>query len=155
MLKLFWAILVVSLVQPVLGYKNETEYLDARKFGALTRLVLKLRNDDGVCISNVQVNVLMGMNFREKSYSVEGVTDANGELVIQGKTTGNEIEIKATRVGFYSATKRLCFSKMGQEYAVKGGKWQPWNMVIELPMREIRSPVSLARFKGGRDRGNQ
>lgn len=112
--------------------------------GADARIVLKAIDDAGNPVAGASIHVLMGMNFRLKSYDIDGVTDTNGIFVVEGKTTGNEIEITATKDGYYiPSKKRLCFISLGNEHEVKDGKWQPWGMEIPLVFREVRSPVDL------------
>ena len=77
-------------------------------------------------VSNANVKVLMGMNFRENAYFVNGITGAKGQFVIEGKTTGNEIEISVTKDGYYNASKKLCLIKMGSEYAMLSGNHGAW-----------------------------
>ena len=110
----------------VFAHKKDPEYLKARRNGGELRIIVSAADDDGNAVSNASVNVLMGMNFREKAYFINGVTDAMGQFVIEGTTTGNEIEIEVTKDGYYKATKKLCLIKMGHEYEVRDGKWQPW-----------------------------
>lgn len=133
----------------VFAHKKDPEYLKARRIGGELRMIVSAADDDGNAVSNASVNVLMGMNFREKAYFINGVTDAMGQFVIEGTTTGNEIEIEVTKDGYYKATKKLCLIKMGNEYEVCDGKWQPWGMVLELPMRKVVKPIELFAFHDG------
>ena len=94
-------------------------------------------------MSNATVRVLMGMNFRERAYYINGFTSADGKFVIEGKTTGNEIEIDVTKEGYYQTSDKLCFISMGHEYDVKDGRWQPWGMELQLRLRVIRNPIVL------------
>ena len=105
--------------------------------GAKTRIVLKAVDDVGNPVEGASVHVLMGMNYRLNSYDIDGKTDTNGVFVIEGKTTGNEIEIKVTKDGWYRSQNKLCFIAMGHEHAVKNGKWQPWGMKVDLPLRRM------------------
>ena len=131
------------------AYKNDPEYLNAQRNGGELRMVLSATDDDGNAVSNASVKVLMGMNFREKAYYISGRTDGKGQFVVEGKTTGNEIEIEVTKDGYYRGRKRLCLIAMGNEFDVKDGRWQPWGMKAQIPMREVRNPVSLIKKKGG------
>jgi len=135
------AMIMVSL--PGLAYKKDPEYNKARRSGALAQMKLCISNDMGTPIHDASVHVLMGMNFREHSYNVEGKTDTNGLFVVEGKTTGNEIIIEVTKDGYYKSSQKLCFIKMGSEYEVSNGKWQPWGMAISMTLREVRAPVPL------------
>ena len=142
----FFAILIGTFTY---GRDVSPDFERAHIRGAKTRIVLKAVDDVGNPVAGASIHVLMGMNYRLKSYDIDGKTDTNGVFVIEGKTTGNEIEIKVTKDGWYRSQKKLCFIAMGHEHAVKNGKWQPWGMEIKIPMREVRNPVSLIKKKGG------
>ena len=134
---------VLMLSMSVFAHKKDPEYLKARRDGGDARIVLSIIGDEGLPVSNAIVRVLMGMNFRERAYYINGVTGANGEFVIEGTTTGNEIEIDVTKDGYYRTSYKLCFIAMGHEHDVKDGKWQPWSMEIQLKLRAIRNPIAL------------
>ena len=108
---------VASLL--LFAHKKDPDYLKARRSGGDARIVLSIIGDDGLPVSNATVRVLMGMNFRERAYYISGVTSANGKFVIEGKTTGNEIEIDVTKDGYYQTSEKLCFISMGHEYDIK------------------------------------
>ena len=125
------------------AHKTDPDYLNARRNGGDTRIVLSIIDDDGQPVSNAMVRALMGMNFRERAYYINGVTSATGKFVIEGKTTGNEIEIDVTKDGYYRTSNKLCFIAMGHEYDVKNGRWQPWGMELQLKLRAVRNPIAL------------
>ena len=133
------------------AYKKEPEYLHAKRSGAPTKIIVSTHNDEGMPISNATIKVLMGMQFREKAYFINGITDEQGQFIVEGVTKGNEIEITAEKDGYYSAFKKMSYIKMGQEHEVKDGKWQPWGLKISLPLREKCNPVALVRFYDGKD----
>lgn len=139
----------LTVAMSVFAHKKGPEYLKARRNGGELRMIVSAVDDDGNAVSNASVKVLMGMNFRERAYFVDGMTDARGQFVIEGKTTGNEVEIEVTKDGYYKASKKLCLVKMGSEYEVRNGKWQPWGMVLELPMRRVVNPVELIALHDG------
>ena len=137
----FFAILIGTFTY---GRDVSPDFERAQIRGAKTRIVLKAVDDVGNPVAGASIHVLMGMNYRLKSYDIDGVTDTNGIFVVEGKTTGNEIEITAMKNGYYQPSKeRLCFIGIGNEYEVKDGKWQPWGMEIPLVFREVRNPVKL------------
>lgn len=145
--KLFLVLCVcISSVVSAYGYNKDPDYRRARIKGAQARLVLRVADDEGHPVANASVHVLMGMNYRLKSYDIDGVTDTNGVFVVEGKTTGNEIEITVTKGGYYTSEKRMCFIGMGHEYAVKEGKWQPWGMNVGVVLREVRKQAKLLIF---------
>ena len=143
MKKLVFMMVVLTVVMPVFALKKDPEYLKARRNGGDTRIVLSIIGDDGQPVSNATVRVLMGMNFRERAYYINGVTSTDGKFVIEGTTTGNEIEIDVSKDGYYRTSEKLCFISMGNEYNVKDGRWQPWGMELQLRLRVIRNPIAL------------
>ena len=98
-------IAAISVAMPVFAHKKDPEYLKARRDGGELRMIVAAVDDGGNNVSNATVRVLMGMNFREKAYFVEGITDAKGQFAVEGITTGNEIEITVTKDGYYNASK--------------------------------------------------
>ena len=141
-------VVLVAIGMTSFAHKKDVDYLQARRNGADAKIVVSLVNDAGDPVSNAAVRVLMGMNFREKAYYINGTTDADGRFVIEGRTTGNEIEIDVVREGYYRGHKKLCLITMGNEYEVKNGRWQPWGMKVDVPMRVIKNPISLIKRKG-------
>ena len=138
-------LLTLGILITVQSYaiKKDPAYRDAKINGGDTRIVLSIIGDDDRPVSNATVRVLMGMNFRERAYYINGFTSADGKFVIEGKTTGNEIEIDVTKDGYYQTSDKLCFISMGHEYDVKDGRWQPWGMELQLRLRVIRNPIVL------------
>lgn len=142
---------LLALNFEALAYKKDPDFLEAERNGAETCIRLVAKTDEGVPVSNACVRVLMGMNFRERAYYIDGTTDTNGVFVISGKTTGNEIEIGVQKDGYYKATKKLSYIRMGREHEAKDGKWLPWGDVLNIPLREIKSPVALICHTAGFD----
>ena len=126
--------------------KKDPSYRDARRNGAMAKMELRIVNDDGVPIPYADVDVFMGMNFRPKGYSIAGRTDTNGVFIVKGKTCGDEIEIHASREGFYNSKRKICFAEMGAEHEVKDGKWMPYGGIELMRLREKRHPASLRQF---------
>ena len=143
MKKLVICLVAATASMLVVAHKKAPDYLKARRDGVNLRMILSAVDDYGSAVSNASVKVLMGMNFREKAYYINGTTDADGRFVIEGRTTGNEIEIDVVREGYYRGHKKLCLITMGNEYEVKNGRWQPWGMKVNIPMRKVKNPVSL------------
>lgn len=122
------------------------EFLQAMTKGAKARIPLKVIDDDGISVSSVKVRVRMGMNFEERSYWIDGVTDENGLFLVEGVTTGNKIAISLSKDGYYNSNRELHFIRMGSEHAVKDGKWQPWGKEEQIVLRKIRNPIELIRY---------
>ena len=143
MKSLAMALFAIAISAFAYGRDVSPDFERAHIRGAKTRIVLKAVDDVGNPVAGASIHVLMGMNYRLKSYDIDGVTDTNGVFVVEGKTTGNEIEITARKDGHYEVFKKLCFIAMGDEYEVKDGKWQPWGMELRLPLRRKLNPVNL------------
>lgn len=139
-------LIVLLMATSAFALKDDPEYLRARRSGGKVRLQIKILDDEGCVVTNAMIEVLMGMNFREKSYMVKGVSDFVGSLIVEGETTGNEIEINVRKEGYYDAVKKLCLIEMGHEYAVKDGCWQPWGIEVPLQLRKVRRPTDLVTF---------
>lgn len=145
------AITVVSMV--AVAQKRSPAYVDARRNGAEAQLKVRVVDNEGAIVSNANIRVFMGMNFRPKGYYLEGITDTSGVFVAEGKTCGDEISIDVMKDGYYSSSKKLSFAKMGEEYEVKNGKWLPYGATEVLRLRPIKNPISLVKhgFGMGKD----
>ena len=118
-------VIIVSIGSLLLfAHKKAPEYLKARRDGGDARIVLSIIGDDCQPVSNATVRVLMGMNFRERAYYINGVTSANGKFVIEGKTTGSEIEIDVPKdvsdIRSHLAQMQIVWSNSVQEAYVIG-----------------------------------
>lgn len=138
-------IICLTLMAPIclFALKNEPGYLAARRFGAQTSIRICVKDDLGSIVQGAAVSVFMGMNFRTDGYYVRGETDENGVFIAEGKTCGDEIEIKVSKEGYYSSKKTLCFIKKGLEHDVVEGKWQPFCNEERMILRQVGAPESL------------
>ena len=114
--------------------------------GAKVSMGIHVIDDDGVPVDKAKVHVLLGMNFREKANFIDGFTSTNGEFQIEGKTTGNEIEISVSKDGYYRSKVSLCLITRPGANKVKDGKWQPWGERKVICLRRIANPVKMPRF---------
>ena len=57
----------LTVAMSAFAHKKDPEYLKARRNGGELRMMVFAVDDDGNAVSNAVVNVLMGMNFREKA----------------------------------------------------------------------------------------
>ena len=146
MKKILVLFIVANCFFASLAAKKDPEYSKARKNGAEAKIHLRIVDDVGIGVSNVSVRVFMGMNFRPKGYWINGVTDANGHFLIQGKTCGDEVEIFISKNGYYDSCKKLCFAKMGEEYEVKDGKWIPYGCKNFIVLSKIANRIDLVKY---------
>ena len=138
------AVLLASM--SAMALKKDPNYLKARRNGAKAQIKVCVVDDCGVVVSNASIKVFMGMNFRPKGYWISGVTDETGAFLVQGKTCGDEIDIYASKQGFYDSKRKLRFAVMGAEHEVKDGKWLPFNEVENITLRRIAKPIKLIAF---------
>ena len=148
MRRLFTTVLVVFVVGSAFALKKDSAYRDARRAGALARIQVHIVDDLGRDVSNAEVRVFLGMNFRPKGHSVNGMTDANGVFVVEGKTCGDEVVIDVAKQGYYPSFQRLCFAEMGKEHEVVDGKWQPFDAVHGIVLRRVRNPTAMKIGRG-------
>ena len=141
------AVLLASMSSMAL--KKDPNYLKARRNGAKAQIKVCVVDDCGVAVSNASIKVFMGMNFRPKGCWISGVTDETGAFLVQGKTCGDEIDIYASKQGFYDSKRKLRFAVMGAEHEVKDGKWLPYGAVETVQLRRIYNQVPLKSFGFG------
>lgn len=146
----FLVILALAIVSiNAVAHKKDPDYLNARRNGAEAQLKVRVVDNEGAIVSNANIRVFMGMNFRPKGYYLEGKTDTNGVFVAEGKTCGDEISIDVIKHGYYSSSKKLSFAKMGEEYEVKNGKWLPYGVTEVLRLQPVKRPISLLKHGFG------
>ncbi len=140
-MKIVMSMLMCGFVTATFAVQRDSEYLAARRHGALTRFQVHVVDDLGMNVTNADVRVFMGMNFRPKGYWIDGATDTNGVFVVEGKTCGDEIEMFVSKSGYYSSARKLCFATMGTEREVIDGKWQPFDNDEHMLLRRVRNPL--------------
>ena len=146
-------VLAVVLVSSVaMALKKDPAYLKARRNGAEAQLKVHIINDVGEAVTDANIKVFMGMNFRPKGYWINGKTDESGIFVVSGKTCGDAIEIFASKDGHYNSFRMLRFAEMGAEHEVNDGKWLPYGAVETLRLRRVHNPVVLHSFGFGAGR---
>ena len=136
-MKIVMFMLMCGFVTAAFAVRRDSEYLAARRHGALTRFQVHVVDDLGMNVTNADVRVFMGMNFRPKGYWIDGSTDMNGVFAVEGKTCGDEIELVVSKSGYYKSRKKLCFSAIGAERNVKDGKWRPFGKEEKIVMRSV------------------
>lgn len=119
----------------------DREFERAILHGAEACFSLRVIDDFGQPVAGANVYTLLGMNFREKANFVDGCTSTNGELRIAGKTTGNEIEFKISKNGYYSSSLSMSLITRPGKEKVRDGKWQPWGETIVMRLRKVHNPI--------------
>ena len=143
-MRIIFTILFVLLSFLVFSREYSSNLINAMRNGANANIEIHVADEDRNPVPSAKIRVFMGMNFRERGYWLEGVTDTNGVFVIDGKTTGNEIEIYLSKCGYYDSYKKLCFVGMGNEREVKDGKWQPYAEKLCIALNHRRNPIPMS-----------
>ena len=104
--------------------------------GASINLRLLVADEQGVPVNGAVVDCRLGMFDESESRSVRVNADERGCALIEGKTCGNYIDIVAACDGYYQSRKKLCLIKIGHEYKVENGYWQPSVMEERIVLRK-------------------
>lgn len=142
-------LLVLTATTVAFALKKDPAYREARLKGALAKMQLRIADDGGNAVADANVDVFMGMNFRDQGYWIRGRTDTNGVFNVAGKTCGDAIEIYLSKEGYYDSMKTFRFATMGAERDVKDGKWQPYGENHSIVLRRVQNPQTLKIGKGG------
>ena len=141
-------LLVLATTTVAFALKKDPAYRQARLKGAQAKMELHIADDGGNAVADVNVNVFMGMNFRDQGYWIRGRTDTNGVFNVAGKTCGDAIEIYLSKEGYYDSKKTFRFATMGAERDVKDGKWQPYGENHSIVLRRVLNPQIVKIGKG-------
>ena len=116
---------------------------NAREHGALTRERLYIVDQDGIPVSGAKIwgGLQTGDNLNDFT-PISGMTDTNGEYVIQGKCT-NRIRCDIMKSGYYRS--EFLMANYGYSHDVKDGKWQPFDSkhIIVLKRRFGESRLAV------------
>ena len=93
-----------------MAFKKDPNYLRARRQGAETHINVRIVDEFGESVSNANIKVFMGMNFRPNGYWIKGITDENGFFAVKGKTCGDELEIFASCPKLNASSESYCKS---------------------------------------------
>lgn len=127
-------VVFLSLDVFAVANRKDPAYRAALRDGAMAQMKVYVVDDDGKPVEQVNIKAVIAMHLSE--YQLAGHTDTNGCFVVEGKTTGNYIELWAEKDGYYQSKKKLIY--IGPEYAhdVKDGKWQPYGAEEKILLRK-------------------
>ena len=110
--------------------------------GAMAKSLLKVVDQDGVPVSDAKVWGAFSANRLKDSVLVDGVTDMNGEFVVQGNC--NEfLRIDVTKEGYYHTEEKINFRQSKSDPIVVDGKWQPYGEKRMVVLKKICTPSHL------------
>ena len=137
-------IVVLSIGASTVDIRKDPAYRRAVTNGAKAQICVKIVDDDGKPVPHVSVMAVIAMHFSE--YQQRGQTDTNGCFVVEGKTTGNYIELWAEKEGYYKSKKKLILVGPEHAHEVKDGKWQPYGAEEKIVLRPRGLPPLLPRI---------
>ena len=135
------AITAMGSIYDLAGANLSTAFKDALTKGADTRVRICVQDECGFPIENAKVRATLAN--RESDYSMYGVTDTNGIYVIAGNTTGDYLQILATKQGYYDSWESVSYIEMGKEHEVLIGRWQPFDAKHIIVLRRVQNPKAI------------
>lgn len=119
----------------------------AETWGARASVEVHVVDEEGLAVSNAEVEVYFGLSFRPGA-TVKGKSDGRGMFAAKGKTTG-EVYINIRKTGCYETAKKIDIAA-DENRKVSWGKWKPSKIHYAAKLRQIRKPVKLLTSGGAR-----
>ena len=141
---LLYVVFASVCLWPCYAIKPGADFYKALSTGARVKMVCHVTDETGAPVVKANVRVILAQNDTE--HSLFGSTDTNGIYVIDGKTTGNYIQLAVDKQGYYSSWKQWTFIDMGGEHDVRDGRWQPYGGEELITLRRILKKVPLVNF---------
>ena len=139
------SLLLTLLVMLALGgIAQDLTLYKARKYGAKAKVCLRVIDQDGIPVGGAKVwgGIQYGDGYDDFT-PISGMTDTNGEYVIQGKCT-NRIRCDVTKDGYYRS--ELLLDNYGYRHDLAMGKWMPYGEKRTVVLKKIRNPCKLLSF---------
>ncbi len=113
----------------------------ARAYGALAKECLRIVDQDGVPVSgaNLWGGLQTGDGYNDFT-PIRGISDTNGEYVIEGKCT-DRIRCDITLDGYYASEFEL--TDYGHTHSIGGGRWLPYGSKRKIVLNKILNPIPL------------
>jgi hypothetical protein len=132
--------LVLCLMSCQSNRLSADEMADALRNGATGQITLNVRDSRDMPVTNARVT--MGF-FVQGSNSIGqvGVTDTQGLVTCTG-TSMSDVRYSVAKDGYYPTTATYIFYPR-PDVSLVSGKWQPWNPVLQVLLKEKRNPISM------------
>ena len=113
----------------------------AREHGALAMECLRVVDPAGLPVAGAKVwgGLQTGGNLGDFT-PISGVTDTNGEYVIQGRCT-NRIRCDITKDGYYAS--EFLVKNYRDTHRVENGKWYPYGCRRTIVLKKILNPQPM------------
>lgn len=126
----------IMISSALCGIAQDVSLYNAREYGALAKECLRVVDQDGLPVAGAKVWGGLQTGGGLKDFTpISGVTDANGEYVIQGKCT-NRIRCDITKAGYYRS--EFLLTSYGYSHTVRNGRWQPFGRTTLITLRRIK-----------------
>ena len=137
-------LLSVLLLLVLNGIAQDLALYKARKYGANAKECLSVIDQDGRTVVGAKVwgGMQHGDGYNDFT-PISGMTDTNGEYVIQGKCT-NRIRCDITKNGYYRS--ELLLENYGYRHDLEKGKWMPYGERHTVVLKKIKNPCKLLAF---------
>lgn len=112
---------------------------------ANAKITLKVVDQDGSLVEGASVKAgLFNSKYKNVRQPFNGVTDTNGIYIIEGSTI-QDVTYSVEKDGYYYTRGIYDFrdSAPAGEQAVIDGKWQPWNSIQTVILKQIKNPTPL------------
>ena len=117
------------------GTKKHARYL---RDGAKAKLTLKIVDENDVPVEGADIGAHFEMH---EGNGIEGTSNTSGLFAMAGKTRW-KMHYGVRKNGYYSSSGEYAFGNQG-EFAVKDGKWQPWNPEVSVVLRPILNQIPM------------
>jgi len=108
----------------------------------MAKLTFRVTDSLGKPVTTADVGVSFYL-WSENPSGAVGKTDTNGTFVVEGACSV-DANCSFTKDGYYHTSYRHIFPNPRREpNAVKDGKWQPWNPMVNITLREKRNPIPM------------
>jgi len=119
--------------------KTEAHKTAGRR-GAEGKITLRVVDSTGAPVPDASVEAWFWRTYDDGT-EVNRQTDSD-RLVALGGTSVADMHFTIRKEGHYTTHLRYWFSKRGYD-CVKDGRWQPWNPVLAVTLKDIRMPIQL------------
>ena len=121
-----------------------SELQRAYRFGAESKVVYQVVDNDGYSVPNADVEIWYRSYGRPQDNAHwKTTTDTNGLFVAQHRTN-ERLYVVVKKIGYYFAKDEISYFDSCQNQ-VEDGKWQPYGSKRQLVLNKIINPISMCR----------
>ena len=139
------ALISFLIVTPMvaLALDPDLTLYNAQRYGAEAKFVLRVVDYRGFPVADARIlgGFQTGGNLND-SEQIRGITDANGECMVQGKCV-DRVRCVISKEGYYSSDLLVRYPDRMSGQPVKNGKWQPYGATRTIILKEIKIQFHL------------